>query len=66
MTFGTAGGHRVAAFRGRAVQAAVMCSGLGIVAGAAIDKLEFFRMSPAPATSQVCVTVDAGQIGVNR
>lgn len=62
---GTARCHRVAAFRGCAMQAEAMRYGLGLVAVVAIDGLQILRVPPAFGTSQVLVTIHARRIGVN-
>lgn len=57
--------HRVAAHGSLAVEASAVRSGLGFVAGAAIDKLEIFGVPPPLSAGQVRVAVDAGQTCVH-
>ena len=60
VTVGAAGGHRIAAFRGCAVQASAMRARLGFVSRAAVDEFELFRMPPAFAAGEIRVAFHAG------
>ena len=66
VTVGATGGHGVAARRGLAVKTSAMHARLGSVAGAAIDRLEIFRMPPSSGAGQVGVAFHAGEPRVNR
>ncbi len=65
VTVGAGGGHGIAAYRGLAVEALAMRTGLGFMAVAATDKLELLRVPTSPGAGQVCVAFHAGQVGVN-
>lgn len=60
-----AGRHGIAARCRLPVEASVLFTRRGFVAGAAIDKLQIFGMPPSPGAGQVRVTFHARQSEVN-